>query len=164
MAEHWYSTRPPGQPDSAIAYNEHGCSVGPVARLDTGGPCQVPHGESRGLVQASPDLTRLSQGRKAIGLRYRRIHRHRGMAPQPHALRPVVKQAHGVAASAAGTQTAGYLCRGEPHLGNQGALTGKVSPFLPKTASRRGQRPESRKERRRFLPSPEGRVSAPYRR
>src|SRR5258708_583366 len=47
------------------------------------------------------------------GLRYRRIHRHQGMAPQSPALRSVVKQAHGGAASAADTQTAGYLWRGE---------------------------------------------------
>src|SRR5262249_50092488 len=41
------------------------------------------------------------------------MHRHQGMAPQSPALRTVVTQAHGVAASAAVTETAGYPWRGE---------------------------------------------------
>jgi 5-methylcytosine-specific restriction endonuclease McrA len=42
------------------------------------------------------------------------------MAPQSPALRTAVKQTHGVAVSAAVTETAGYPWRGEHHLGNQG--------------------------------------------
>lgn len=42
------------------------------------------------------------------------------MAPQSPALRTVVKQAHGVAASAAVTQTAGYLWRGEHYPRKRG--------------------------------------------
>src|SRR5260221_8138650 len=41
------------------------------------------------------------QPESRTGLRYQRIHRHQGMAPQSPALRTAVKQAHGVAASAA---------------------------------------------------------------
>src|SRR5262249_15102511 len=43
------------------------------------------------------------------------MYRHQWVAPQPTALRTVVKQAHGVAASATVTKTAGYHWRGEPY-------------------------------------------------
>ncbi len=78
---------------------------------------QVPHGSSRGHAQpACLDLTSLSPARDSDTGEYigtRGGVPHWGQAPQSPALRSVVKQAHGVAASATDTQTAGYLWRGE---------------------------------------------------
>src|SRR5262245_5655078 len=72
------------------------------------------------------------------------MHRHQGMAPQSPALRTVVKQAHGVAASAAVIKPSDIF--GE---GNFSRASGGVCRFPPKTGPCKGM---SRKERRRFLP------------
>jgi hypothetical protein len=63
-----------------------------------------------------PILTSLSPAR--VGLRYRRMHRHQGVAPQPLALRSVVKQVYGV-----NTTSAADNQRKPPVLIGEGTIT-----------------------------------------
>jgi 5-methylcytosine-specific restriction endonuclease McrA len=73
------------------------------------------------------------------------------MAPQSPALRTVVKQLHGVASSAAVTQTAGYPWRGERYLGNQGYPKGKAIMVFVVDTERRPLAPCHPARARRLL-------------
>src|SRR5260370_20801265 len=82
---------------STDATRERGGQLGRTPNLTTWTGSDTPR-RKPGACASKPAS---DQPEPCTGLRYQRMYRHLGMAPQSPALRAVVKQAHGVAASAA---------------------------------------------------------------